>query len=93
MIEEHAGADVIAPFGQAPHLLNALQGAEEIKDKKHILRLLQRYSVSLSDTQLRKLGNEVYKVEEDSILVLADGYYSNATGITEYPEEMPMLFC
>ena len=93
VIEEHAGADVIVPFGQAPNLLNALRGAEEIKDKKRILRLLQRYSVSLSDTQLRKLGNAVYKVEEDSILVLADGYYSDDTGVTEYAEKMPMLFC
>ena len=74
-------------------MLNALRGAEEIKDKKRILRLLQRYSVSLSDTQLRKLGNAVYKVEEDSILVLADGYYSDDTGVTEYAEKMPMLFC
>ncbi|MDO5424996.1 MAG: CRISPR-associated helicase Cas3' [Eubacteriales bacterium] len=91
VIEEKDGADVVVPFGQAEELLKEFQESDDGQKRKMILRKLQRYTVHLSNGWIQKLKNAVYGIEENRILVLADGYYSRDTGVVEYPVEMPFL--
>lgn len=92
VIEETAGADVVVPYGEAVDLLEALRTTEDIQKKKRILRRLQRFTVHLSNTWIRKLGDAVSGIEENRILVLADGYYHCDTGVSEHPEKMVFLY-
>lgn len=91
VIEENGGIDVIVPYGQSVKLLDKLQTAQNLKEKRQIIRELQRYTVHLSNKQIQNLKNAVDKIENQSIYVLADGYYSLETGVTESPIDMPFL--
>ena len=91
VIEENGGIDVIVPYGQSVKLLDKLQTAQNLKEKRHIISELQRYTVHLSNKQIQNLKNAVDKIENQSIYVLADGYYSLETGVTESPIDMPFL--
>lgn len=91
VIDEMDGVDVVVPYAEASRLLEELRITEDEQKKKMILRRLQRFTVHLSDTWMRKLGDAVYGIEENQILVLADGYYSLDTGVVEHPSEMPLL--
>lgn len=91
VIDEMDGADVVVPYAEASALLKELSITQDERKRKMILRKMQRFTVRLSNMWMQKLGSAVYGIEENRILVLADGYYCLDTGVVEHPMEMPLL--
>ena len=53
--------------------------------KKRILRKLQRYNSSISESRKTKLGNAIYESCNREVLILSDGYYDKEVGIVDEP--------
>lgn len=68
MIDEMDGVDVVVPYAEASRLLEELRITEDEQKKKMFCRRLQRFTVHLSDTWMRKLGDAVYGIEENRFL-------------------------
>ena len=92
VIEETGGKDIIVPYGEGVGLIDRLQTEQDAIQKKMIIRSLQRYTVHLSDSLLRKLGRDaVWGLEENKMLLLDERYYSEKTGVKEEASAMPFL--
>lgn len=91
LIEEKGGKDIVVPYDEGKKLILKLQETSDFQEEKRILKKLQRYSVNLSDTQMKRLGNAIYRIKENGILVLAEGYYDLETGVTIETVQMPFL--
>ena len=66
---------VLVPYGDGKELLLALQSA---KGDASLLRKLQPYTVSISQSQCQRLGKALYPVLGGAALVLAENYYDGA---------------
>lgn len=64
-----------------------------LKDKKQILRELQSYTVSISQTMRNKMGKAIYPVWGGRVLALEGRYYDNRIGVTTEPKPMEQLIC
>jgi len=93
VIEEDGGTDVLVFYGEGKELIQRLQEEGTAEAKRSLLRRLQRYSVSLSKRMLQTLGNAVYTIEDQTVMVLEERYYDGETGVREEPGEMPFLAC
>ena len=66
---------VLVPYGDGKELLLALQSA---KGDASLLRKLQPYTVSISQSQCQRLGKALYPVLDGAALALAENYYDSA---------------
>lgn len=74
---------VLVPYGEGKKLLSALQSA---KADTSVLQDLQPYTVSISQSQFRRLENAVYPVLDGAAFALQDNYYDSAhKGLTFDP--------
>lgn len=62
-----------------------------LNKKKQILRELQPYTVSISQTERDEIGQGIYGVWDHRVLVLEDRFYNREYGIIADPEPMPDL--
>lgn len=65
---------VLVPYGDGKELLLALQSA---KSDASLLRKLQPYTVSISQSQCQRLGRALYPVLDGAALALAENYYDS----------------
>ena len=77
---------VVVPYGEGEKLLQELSATGKTVEIKNILRRLQRYTVQISNSMRRKLGNAVQTYSDTGILVLEKGYYNDEVGVTDEPE-------
>lgn len=85
VIANDCKVNIVVPYqNTSAQLLRAVSEANTEKEKKQILRKLQRYTVGISETRKNKLGNAVYE-NGDGILILCDGYYDEKIGVTDEP--------
>lgn len=92
VIEETGGRDVIVAYGKGMELIRRLQTKQDAIQKKMMIRSLQRYTVHLPDNLLRKLGSHALRaIEENTMLLLDERYYSEKTGVMEDASAMPLL--
>lgn len=63
-----------------------------IKEKKRALRILQRYTVGISEIMRKTLNNAIYPVGEGGVLVLSMDYYSKKTGVTKLPQGKAIFY-
>lgn len=61
---------------------NRLNQEEQRKE----MRVLQRYTVSISENKRNKLGNAIHEICDKKILVLSDGYYDHEIGVLDNPK-------
>ena len=47
--------------------------------------------MGVSEKTLKNLGNAVYGIEENRVLVLAEGYYDENVGLKEEPSALDFL--
>ena len=66
---------VLVPYGQGKDKLLKLQST---RGNSALLRELQPYTVSISQSQCQRLGNALYPVLDGAALVLAENYYDSA---------------
>ena len=77
--------DVLVPYGAGEQLISQLCSACCYKDLKYrgtLLKQASNYTISLYDYQFRQLDNlgALYRICEDSVLVLRPEYYDNRLG-------------
>lgn len=80
--------DVLVPYGEGERLIADLISAETQYDfgyKKKLLDKAKKYTVSLYDYELQALAESggVYKIMDDSAMVLQPAFYSKETGFTK----------
>ena len=61
---------------------NYLKGDEKRKE----IRLLQRYTVGISEWRRDKLNNVIHQICDNEILVLSEGYYDEEVGVSDDPK-------
>lgn len=61
---------------------NRLNQEEQRKE----IRVLQRYTVGISENKRNKLGNAIHEICDKKILVLSDGYYDHEIGVLDNPQ-------
>ena len=66
-------------------------GDVSLKEKKKLMRKLQRYTVSVSQNMLDKLKSGIHYVLGVRIMVLDGRYYSKETGVLVEPTLMETL--
>lgn len=91
LIDEKGGVDVVAPYKGAAELLDQLTQTEDSEGLKQKMRMLQRYTVNLPNSLIRKMGADAIFKREDGILVLNSRYYDDAVGVKAEPGEMVFL--
>ena len=91
LIDEKGGTDVIVPYKDAGKILQELSDTAEQEKRKRLMRKLQRYTVNLTDSTIRKMGQGAIYRREDGILVLNERYYDINTGVCTEPREMEFL--
>lgn len=62
-----------------------------VTEQKGLIRKLQRFTVGISETMRRKMGNAVYPACDGKLLVLNRDYYSEDTGVSDTPCSMADL--
>lgn len=91
VIEEKGGMDVVAPYGEALRLTDSLEKETDFREKRLLLRKLQRYTIHLSEGMLRKLADGIYRMGEEQIPVLKERYYDKGIGVLEEAAPMQCL--
>lgn len=91
VIDDKGLKNILVPYREGKGLIQALQSEADPEQKRIILRKLQRYSVGVPEKTLKNLGNAVYRIEENRVLVLAEGYYDENVGLKEEPSALDFL--
>lgn len=93
-ITDRGDLSVIVPYKDI--VIRKLQDLERpgcsYPEKKKLLRELQRFAVSISRSQGRKLESGIRGVLDNQVLVLDERYYSTETGVITEPSPMKDLF-
>ena len=66
---------VLVPYGKGKDMLLELQSS---RGNASLLRALQPYTVSISQSQCQRLGNALYPALDSAALVLQENYYDSA---------------
>lgn len=93
VISEDGKTDVVVEYYyEARVMIDSLSDPYlPITMQKRILRKLQRYTVGISETMRRKMGNAVYPACDGKIIVLSRDYYSVETGVSDTPCSMTSM--
>ena len=92
VIPEDGGFDVIVEYGGEPLiLLRNLENETDPKEKKRVLKQLQRYTVSISEGMLKTLGGAVHPMCQGMVFLLEKRYYCEETGVVTQPAAMELL--
>ncbi len=91
LIDEKGGTDVVVPYKDAGIILQELPETADQEKRKSLMRKLQRYTVNLTDSTIRKIGQGAIHKREDGILVLKERYYDPQMGVCTEPREMEYL--
>ncbi len=92
VIPEDGGFDVIVEYGGEPLiLLKNLENETDPKEKKRVLKQLQRYTVSISEGMLKTLGGAVHPMCQGMVFLLEKRYYCEETGVVTQPAAMELL--
>lgn len=91
LINETGGIDVAVPYQGADMILEKLSTEEDRKTRKQLLRKLQRYTVNLSDSMIKKMGDGAIHRRKGGLLILDRRYYDENIGAHTEPGEMEFL--
>lgn len=95
VIPEDGKIDVIVEYYQEARTTidNLSTPYLTVTEQRKLLRKLQRYTVGISESMRRKIGNAIYPACDGKILVLSRDYYSPETGVSDTPCSMEeMIF-
>lgn len=90
VISEDGKIDIVVEYYQeARTVIDTLSDPYlSITEQKRLLRKLQRYTVGISESMKRKIGNAIYPACDGKLLVLNRDYYSTETGVSDTPCNM-----
>ena len=94
VIDEEAKEAVVIPYDEiAQKSIDVLENKfASLSDQKKAARLLQEYTVGISEYLLKKLGRAVHKVDDTAINVLSMDYYDKKEGVLEEPRNRFLNF-
>ena len=86
---------VLVPWGGGAELIAALNGEHDMREEIQLLRRAQAYSVNLYDNMYRRLKNAgaISLIGNSGVCALAEGFYSDAGGVSVEQEELELLMC
>ena len=84
---------VIVPWGGGAELIAALNGEHDMREEIRLLRRAQAYSVNLYDNMYRRLKNAgaISLIGNSGVCALAEGFYSDAGGVSVEQSELELL--
>ena len=87
VIQEDDKVTIVVPYDEkAREAIDSLEsGRRVLEEQKNAIRILQRYSVGISQKRLERLGRAVHKTEDTDILVLSLDYYDKKEGVLDEP--------
>ncbi|MFV0362626.1 MAG: CRISPR-associated helicase Cas3' [Suipraeoptans sp.] len=93
VIPEDSKIDIIIPYDErAKQAIKQLENKYcSLAEKKSSLRVLQLYTVGISEYIRKELNNAIKPICDNSLLVLSMDYYSKEYGISDSPEMMKLL--
>lgn len=86
---------IIVPYDDtAKAMISVLCGEPSYEERRHAMRILQRYTVNTFalDRLLKAGAVEVLPGYGGSVYCLAEGFYDEDTGIREVPNQEPLIF-
>ena len=95
VIPEDGKIDVVVEYyEEARRIIDSLNNPYlTVTEQKILFRKLQRFTVGISETMRRKIGNAIYPACNGKIFVLNRDYYSKETGVSDTPCSMiDMIF-
>ena len=84
---------VLVPWGGGAELIAALNGEHDMREEIRLLRRAQAYSVNLYDNMYRRLKNAgaISLIGNSGVCALAEGFYSDAGGVSVEQSELELL--
>lgn len=84
---------VLVPWGGGAALIAALNGEHDMREEIRLLRRAQAYSVNVYDNMYRRLKNAgaISLIGNSGVCALAEGFYSDAGGVSVEQEELELL--
>lgn len=84
---------VIVPWGGGAELIAALNGEHDMREEIRLLRRAQAYSVNLYDNMYKRLKNvgAISPIGNSGVCALAEGFYSDAGGVSVEQSELELL--
>ena len=91
LIESKPGIDVIVTYKNALKFTDDYVKMTDSMSKRRILRMLQRFTVNISESTLKKMGNDAVYRKGEELLLLDSRYYNEVTGVQTEAGEMMFL--
>ena len=90
VIPEEGKIDVVVEYyEEARRIIDSLNNPYlTITEQKTLFRKLQRFTVGISETMRREIGNAIYPAGNGKIFVLNRDYYSKENGVSDTPCSM-----
>lgn len=84
---------VLVPWGGGAELIAALNGEHDMREEIQLLRRAQAYSVNLYDNMFKRLDDAgaISLIGNSGVYALADGFYSDAGGVSAEQSELELL--
>lgn len=84
---------VLVPWGGGAELIAALNGEHDMREEIRLLRRAQAYSVNVYDNMYRRLKNAgaISLIGNSGVCALAEGFYSDAGGVSVEQSELELL--
>ena len=84
---------VLVPWGGGAELIAALNGEHDMREEIQLLRRAQAYSVNLYDNMFKRLDDAgaISLIGNSGVRALAEGYYSDAGGVSTEQNELELL--
>lgn len=94
VIEKEAEETVVIPYDEtAAKAIDVLENrVASLTEQKKAVRILQQYSVGISEDLLKRLGRAVHKTENTAVNVLSLDYYDKKEGVLEEPRNRFLNF-
>ncbi len=84
---------VLVPWGGGAELIAALNGEHDMREEIQLLQRAQAYSVNVYDNMFKRLDDAgaIRLIGNSGVYALADGYYSDAGGVSTEQSELELL--
>lgn len=84
---------VLVPWGGGAELIAALNGEHDMREEIRLLRRAQAYSVNLYDNMFKRLNDAgaISLIGNSGVCALAEGFYSDAGGVSVEQSELELL--
>ena len=84
---------VLVPWGGGAELIAALNGEHDMREEIQLLRRAQAYSVNVYDNMFKRLrgAGAISLIGNSGVCALAEGFYSDAGGVSAEQKELELL--